>query len=223
MPIDEQTGRAQHKPSEYCRRVTDHHGRGSPTGNRFPLSRQDDEPAPFAETAVGPATRRFVLDMKKQNCWDFKRCGRGPAGKNDCPAAQEITLSGVHGGVNAGRACWVSAGTNGTSAASGTFAIVLRDCLRCDFFRLVKAEEEGSESGFSATRLGMQKILQDKKPSPAIPANSGSGHIDTHLRDEFVQEVNKIISQKNDVEQGLKEEFAKEVERLSSHPGRSGK
>jgi hypothetical protein len=161
--------------------------------------------------------------MKKQNCWEFKRCGRGPDGKKDCPAAQEIALNGIHGGVNAGRACWASAGTVGTTAASGTFAIALRDCLRCDFFRLVKAEEGGSEAGFSATKLGMLKILQEIKSSPSTPATSGNGPINTRLRDEFVQEVNKIMSKNNNVEHGLQEEFAREVERLSSHPGKSGK
>jgi hypothetical protein len=197
---------------------------GFPGGNQLPLSQPDDERAPVTEAAAGPAVmRRDVRTMKKQNCWEFKQCGRGPAGKKDCPTAQETALNGIHGGVHAGRACWVSAGTVGTTAASGTFAIVLRDCLRCDFFRLVKTEEGGSEAGFSATRLGMLKILQDKKPSPAIPPSAGSGHIDIHLRDEFAQEVNKITSEKNNGQHDLQEEFAKEVERLTSRPGKSGK
>jgi hypothetical protein len=159
--------------------------------------------------------------MNGKNCWEFKRCGRGPAGKNDCPAAKDSTLNGVHKGVNAGRACWVSAGTSGDAAMTGTFAIQLRDCFRCDFYRLVQAEEGRSETGFSATRLGMLKMIQQSKPSQHASSSVGSGHIDANLRDEFVKEVNNILSVKNNMDQDLQEEFAREVSRLTSKPGKS--
>jgi NTP pyrophosphatase (non-canonical NTP hydrolase) len=48
-------------------------------------------------------------------------------------------------------------------------------------------------------------------------------HIDAHLRDEFVQEVNKIMSTKNNLDQDLQEEFAREVERLSANTDKRGK
>ncbi len=159
--------------------------------------------------------------MNKQNCWEFKRCGRGPAGKNDCPAAKDRMFNGVHGGVNAGRACWMAAGTSGDAPPSGTYAVVLRDCLRCDFFRLVQADEQGSETGFSATKLGMLKNLPGKKPAQKTATTSGGGPIDPHLREEFAQEVNKVMSGKKDTAKELIEEFAKEVERLSSQKGRN--
>jgi hypothetical protein len=161
--------------------------------------------------------------MKRKNFWEVKKCGRGPAGKNDCPAAKDSLLNSVHGGLNAGRACWVSAGTSGITAASGTFAIQLKDCLRCDFFRLVRSEEQGFETGFSATRLGMLKLLQQNKHSPNAPVSTENGHIDADLRDEFVQEVNKILTAKNNVDQDLQEEFAREVERLSANTDKRGK
>ncbi len=50
------------------------------------------------------------------NCWEFKKCERQPEGRKAvergvCPAAVEKRLDIFHGGKNAGRACWVAAGT----------------------------------------------------------------------------------------------------------------
>ena len=47
-----------------------------------------------------------------KNCWEHKKCGREPGGSETeslgvCPAAVESRLDGVHGGRNAGRACWI--------------------------------------------------------------------------------------------------------------------
>lgn len=63
----------------------------------------------------------------KQNCWEFKRCGREPGGVNVyklglCPATKEPRLHGVHGGEQAGRACWIVAGTFCGGKIEGTFA-----------------------------------------------------------------------------------------------------
>ena len=163
--------------------------------------------------------------MKKQNCWEFKQCGRGPTAKNDCAASKERMFNGLHGGMNAGRVCWVVAGTGGGTPVSGMFAIALKDCLRCDFFKLVETEEQGSESGFSATKLGMSKMLESKKFFlQNASADLKSEQIDPHLRNEFVQEVNKITQEKKDTARGLIEEFATEVARLKEtrNSGRPG-
>lgn len=82
----------------------------------------------------------------KQNCWEFKKCGREPGGKNVqelgvCNAATHPRLHGIHGGKNAGRACWVLAGTLCGGAVQGTFAQKYRNCETCDFYKLVKKEE----------------------------------------------------------------------------------
>jgi hypothetical protein len=161
--------------------------------------------------------------MKKQNCWDFKKCGRGPTGKNDCSSTKDSTLNGIHGGINAGRACWAQAGTNGPGAATGTFAMQLKDCLRCDFFRLVLTEEESSEAGFSATRLGMLKLLQQCPSSAKASQSPGNGDIDADLKNEFIQELKRLSSEKEGLSHDLKDEFAREVERLSANAGKSGK
>lgn len=82
----------------------------------------------------------------KTNCWEYKKCGRESNGAkggkiNVCPASTERILDGVHGGVNAGRSCWVVAGTMCDGKVQGTFAQKVKDCLRCDFYALVINEE----------------------------------------------------------------------------------
>lgn len=85
--------------------------------------------------------------MAKQNCWEIKECGREPGGKNEselgtCPTTTESRLDGVHSGKNAGRSCWVIAGTMCGGKVQGTFVDKQPDCLECDFYRQV-VEEEG--------------------------------------------------------------------------------
>lgn len=58
-----------------------------------------------------------------------------------CPAATEKRLDGVHGGKNAGRACWVVAGSLCKGEVQGTFASKYRECANCDFYKLVQREE----------------------------------------------------------------------------------
>lgn len=80
-----------------------------------------------------------------QNCWEYEKCGRGPNGPNVnkqglCPAARETRLHGVHGGINAGRACWVVAGTFCGGEAQGIFAQKYMTCQDCDFYKKVQRE-----------------------------------------------------------------------------------
>jgi hypothetical protein len=81
----------------------------------------------------------------KLNCWEVKQCGREPGGKRGdlgvCPASVEIRLNGIHGGINAGRACWVVAGTLCHGKVQGTFAKKYDTCEQCDFFNLIRQEE----------------------------------------------------------------------------------
>ncbi len=83
----------------------------------------------------------------RQNCWEYKRCGREPGGENAaergvCPASQETALDGLNFGKNGGRICWAIAGTFcGDSEPVGEFAAQLLSCMDCDFFKKVQAEE----------------------------------------------------------------------------------
>ncbi len=104
----------------------------------------------------------------KKNCWEHKNCGREPGGArvNElgvCPVPSHNALDGAHGGRNAGRACWVIAGSLCGGKIQGTYAQKLSNCWRCDFFNAVRKEEEPSSRGFSATRLGMEKVIEKMK------------------------------------------------------------
>jgi hypothetical protein len=99
--------------------------------------------------------------VKKLNCWEFKKCGREQGGKHQddlgvCPAVQEKRLAGAHDGQNAGRSCWVVAGTLCGGKVQGTFAKKYEHCENCDFYKLVR-QEEGSQYRYSIQLLGKLK------------------------------------------------------------------
>ncbi len=86
--------------------------------------------------------------MAKQNCWEFKNCGRQPGGAKAqelgiCPASMDATSDGVNEGKRAGRICWALVGTLCGGKVQGTFAQKKTTCLACDFFKKVK-EEQGA-------------------------------------------------------------------------------
>ncbi len=90
--------------------------------------------------------RCFKIVAMKKNCWEYKGCGREPGGEREgelgtCPAPLEEKLHGVHGGTNAGRACWVVAGTMCGEEVQGTFARKCINCIDCDFFGAVMEAE----------------------------------------------------------------------------------
>jgi hypothetical protein len=85
----------------------------------------------------------------KRNCWEFKKCGREPAGANAvalgvCPASTEVRVNGMNAGKNGGRACWALTGTLCGGKVQGSFATKLSNCFACDFYQLV-AQEEGPD------------------------------------------------------------------------------
>lgn len=98
----------------------------------------------------------------RQNCWELHRCGRelGGAHVHDlgvCPAATTRTLDGVHGGKNAGRSCWVVAGTLCGGEVQATFAKKFENCQACDFYRKVQKEESG---GFQMSIVLLGKMRE---------------------------------------------------------------
>jgi len=74
----------------------------------------------------------------KKNCWEVKKC-QNP---ESCPAFTEHRLDGTHGGKNAGRCCWVVAGTFGSFEPPGQYAKKNISCDKCDFYQAVKMEEK---------------------------------------------------------------------------------
>ncbi|MBI5206992.1 MAG: hypothetical protein HY934_04290 [Candidatus Firestonebacteria bacterium] len=85
--------------------------------------------------------------MAKINCWEFKKCGREPGGKNSielglCLASIDTDYNGINNGKNAGRLCWAVTGTLCGSVVQGTFAEKRLSCMTCEFFKKVKEEED---------------------------------------------------------------------------------
>ena len=98
--------------------------------------------------------------MSKQNCWEFKKCGREPGGAKvaefgACPAALDGRANGVHGGRNGGRACWVLTGTFCGGKIQGTFAAKLANCMDCEFYKTVAAVEG---SGYESARSILARL-----------------------------------------------------------------
>lgn len=82
----------------------------------------------------------------KLNCWQVKKCGREPGGPKVpefgvCPAAAQAALDGINDGKNGGRACWVIAGTLCGGKVQGSYAAKLANCMQCEFFKQVAAEQ----------------------------------------------------------------------------------
>lgn len=118
--------------------------------------------------------------MSKMNCWEFKKCGRQPGGHKAhdlgvCPVTVSQDLHGAHDGKNAGRACWVIAGSLCGGKIQGTYAQKLTNCWRCDFMNAVKKEEEPAPHGFSATRLGMERVIEKRRAFLSTPAGQSAG------------------------------------------------
>ena len=93
----------------------------------------------------------------KSNCWEVMRCGREPDGehagdKGVCPAAVEERLDGENSGTNAGRTCWVVAGTFCGGEVQGEFAHKAAGCRSCEFYKMVQGQE-GSAYTFTSSLL----------------------------------------------------------------------
>jgi hypothetical protein len=73
----------------------------------------------------------------KKDCWEYKCCGNG----ENCPACTEKRLDSHNSGTNAGRACWVVAGTLCGGSVQGIFAQGTAGCKECDFYMHVLQEE----------------------------------------------------------------------------------
>jgi hypothetical protein len=85
----------------------------------------------------------------KKNCWEIKKCGREINGIKTyelgvCPAALSSKYDGLNCGSLGGRYCWKIAGTYCGGEVQGAYADKLLNCVTCDFFKMVKAEEGGA-------------------------------------------------------------------------------
>ena len=63
------------------------------------------------------------------------------AGVGICLSVRENRADGANGGFNGGRACWAIAGTLCGGVVTCMFAARVLDCHKCEFYKLVVAEE----------------------------------------------------------------------------------
>jgi len=82
----------------------------------------------------------------KKNCWEVKSCERCTTllGDEACPVCKESKLHGIHGGTNGGRACWTIPHTKCGGKTQGTFSNKMSNCMECNFYKMVKDEENGA-------------------------------------------------------------------------------
>ena len=58
-----------------------------------------------------------------------------------CPASAAFQLNNKHGGIAAGRACWVIENTYCNGKFQGTYGEKIGMCQKCEFFYQVRKEE----------------------------------------------------------------------------------
>jgi len=111
---------------------------------------------------------------KRLNCWEHKKCGREPGGARAaelgvCPAAADSAFDGFNLGANAGRICWLVAGTFCKGKVQGTYAEKRLSCRNCDFYKQIHTDEgttylqSENESIFSVSHIGrVRKVNEDR-------------------------------------------------------------
>ena len=83
------------------------------------------------------------MEDNNLNCWEFKKCGREPNGKNVfwfgvCPAATEHRADGIHDGMNGGRCCWVIKASHRQLGMFECCSGESVECHTCDFYAMIK-------------------------------------------------------------------------------------
>ena len=108
------------------------------------------------------------------NCWEFMNCGREPGGTKAqklgiCPAAKETGFNGFNQGINAGRLCWLVAGTFCGDTYQGTYADKYVSCKNCNFYKKIHSETGTTNQSidslkiFAATHIGLvRKANEDR-------------------------------------------------------------
>lgn len=101
--------------------------------------------------------------MAKQNCWEFKKCGREPGGtkvekEGVCPAAVFEAADGFCGGKNGGRACTYIVGTLCSADVCNIYDLTKKEkfCADCEFYKELK-KEHGNEMSLITFRDYIEK------------------------------------------------------------------
>jgi hypothetical protein len=86
-----------------------------------------------------------LMNDNNLNCWQFKKCGREPGGKNVleygvCLIPVEIGLDGTNNGKNGGRSCWMQREYACEEIMRTCNVQEIRECRQCDFYKIVKED-----------------------------------------------------------------------------------
>ena len=103
-------------------------------------------------------SKKIKADSAGLNCWEFKNCGREINGiKVDelgvCPAAKFNESNGFLDGENGGRSCAFVTGTFCGGNVQGTFKDKRKNCLACDFYKLLEKEHKHEMSFLNFKRF----------------------------------------------------------------------
>jgi len=107
---------------------------------------------------------------KKINCWEYMQCQREPGGARVeksglCPAAAHHFFNGFNSGINAGRACWLVAGTFCRNHSQGSFAEKQSSCRECVFYKKIHLEEGSTELSLSPLKITAHTHIGRENPS----------------------------------------------------------
>ncbi len=114
------------------------------------------------------------MSSKRINCWEYMKCGRSPENQKrtqckKCPATMETSFNGMNEGLNAGRSCWLVAGTFCDGETSGTFAEKIKTCKDCEFYKDVHTNADQTSLGIknidivAATHIGHVKLSNEDR------------------------------------------------------------
>jgi hypothetical protein len=83
-----------------------------------------------------------AMDDNIVNCWQFKKCGREPGGRNIskygvCSVPLDIVADGINNGENGGRTCWTLREAACQKIMLACSVNEIRECIQCDFYDLI--------------------------------------------------------------------------------------
>jgi signal transduction histidine kinase len=145
-----------------------------------------------------------MAKLEKLNCWEFRKCDRGPASANPCAVVLEVTAHGTNAGLNGGRICWAIPGTGCHGASDGDFADKHEACRACEFFARVRAEE--------GSQFRVVKLAQGLRDVPSLQTriaqieNLMAVHDRIHARftlDSVIEEVTEQAKQLTSAQRSL--------------------
>jgi uncharacterized protein YunC (DUF1805 family) len=103
-------------------------------------------------------------EKAKQNCWEFKKCGREPGGVNshndECPAATFSLADGFCEGKNGGRACVYITGTYCDNKIQGTHREKEKNCQVCGFYNQLRSECKDEMNIFAFDMYSKEKLSE---------------------------------------------------------------